>query len=199
MNDRALIIFAKSPLGADVKTRLSDHLPDEERLGLYVSLLTSTIEKLKDIPEVDTLIAYSPPEDRDYFTGFGPETFPQSGEDIGERMYNALEKVLKEGYGKAVLVGVDIPGLSPSIVLRAFELLKDSALVFGPARDGGYYLVGTKEPVREIFQEIPWSTSHTLEETLKKASKLGFSTALTEKLSDIDTKEDLKRAGLLSF
>lgn len=199
MNNRALIIFAKSPRGADVKTRLSGHVTDEERLGLYVSLLTNTIEKLKDIPGVDTLIAYSPPEDGDYFSGFGPGTFPQSGGDIGERMHNALGRVLKEGYGKAVLVGVDIPGLSPSTIIRAFELLKDSALVFGPARDGGYYLVGMKKPVREIFQDIPWSTAHTLAETLKKASELVLSTALTEKLSDIDTKEDLKRAGLLSF
>jgi rSAM/selenodomain-associated transferase 1 len=147
---------------------------------------------------VDTFISYSPPEEAGYFSGFGPRTFPQSGGDIGERMYNALGKVLGEGYVKAVLVGVDIPGLSTSTVLRAFELLADSDMVFGPARDGGYYLVGLKKPAREIFQGIPWSTARTLGETLRKAYSLGYRTAFTETLSDIDTVEDLKRTGLLS-
>jgi rSAM/selenodomain-associated transferase 1 len=198
MNSHALIIMAKSPRQGDVKTRLAGHMAEGERLGLYVSLLKSTIEKLKEVPGVDTFISYYPPEDAGYFSGFGPGTFPQSGGDIGERMFNALQKVLNKGYKKAVLVGVDIPRLSPSIVLRAFELLTESDLVFGPARDGGYYLVGLKEPVREIFEGIAWSTSRTLGETLKKASALGFRAALTELLSDIDTVDDLKRTGLLS-
>lgn len=198
MNSNALIIMAKSPRKGDVKTRLAGHMPEGERLGLYVSLLKTTIEKLKEIPGVDTLISYYPPEEAGYFSVFGLGAFPQSGGDIGERMYNALGKVLEQGYEKAVLVGVDIPGLSPSIVLRAFELLRKSDLVFGPARDGGYYLVGLKEPVREIFEGIPWSTATTLKDTLKKASALGYSAALTETLSDIDTVEDLKRTGLLS-
>jgi glycosyltransferase A (GT-A) superfamily protein (DUF2064 family) len=77
------------------------------------------------------------------------------------------------------------------------ELLSVCDVVFGPARDGGYYLVGLREPRAEIFQGIEWSTCHTLGQSVEKASELGLRTGLTEVLSDIDTFEDLKSSGLL--
>ena len=87
--------------------------------------------------------------------------------------------------------------INSSIVLNAFDLLSDNDIVFGPARDGGYYLVGLKTPIREIFQDIQWSTSLTLKESLDKASNKGYEVAFTEMLSDIDTIDDLKRVGVL--
>jgi rSAM/selenodomain-associated transferase 1 len=189
----ALIIFAKSPEGGDVKTRLAGHLTDAERLELYTALLEATIGELKDIENVDTFISYTPPEGGEYFREFGLGMFPQPGGDIGRRMHRALDKVLEDGYQKAVLVGVDIPGLSARIILKAFELLSDSDIVFGPARDGGYYLVGLKVPEEKIFKDIEWSTENTLRQSIQKAEASGKSVACTEELSDIDTAEDIKK------
>jgi rSAM/selenodomain-associated transferase 1 len=192
-NPDALIILAKAPLAGLAKTRLRGYLSDSERLMLYTAMLEDTIDVLKCISGVDTFVAYAPDDSGEYFSAFGTGMFVQSGGDIGQRMHSALGRVLSEGYQKAVVVGVDIPGLRPEVVLRALELLSESDLVFGPSEDGGYYLVGCKRPVREIFEGIEWSTRLTLAQSLEKAAHLGLTTAFTGTLMDIDTPEDLKR------
>lgn len=196
-NRRALVIFAKSPNRSPVKTRLALHLSDARRIGLYISLLEGTVRKLGRIEGVDTFISYSPAEEGRYFARFGLRMFPQSRGDIGRRMHNALKRVLGLGYEKAALVGVDIPELSDPLVLRAFDLLSESDVVFGPARDGGYYLVGLRKPCAEIFEGIEWSTCNTLMQSVERASELGLRTGLMEVLSDIDTPEDLENSDLL--
>jgi rSAM/selenodomain-associated transferase 1 len=184
--------MAKAPFRDLVKTRLKGYLSDEERLGLYTGVLETTIEKLRDIGGVNTKVAYTPKESKSYFLNFGLPVFCQTSGDLGERMFNSLQQVFKEGCRSAVLVGVDIPGLSAEIVLKAFALLGEYDTVFGPSRDGGYYLVGLNSPVREIFDGIEWSTERTLSQSIERAEKYGLKTALTEILRDIDTPEDLK-------
>jgi rSAM/selenodomain-associated transferase 1 len=190
-NKNAVIIFAKSPRSEDVKTRLAGRLSREERLGLYRSLLESTVEKLRRVPGADTFISYTPPEEGEYFEGFGLRTFPQAEGDLGLKMHDALARVLGEGYEKAVLVGVDIPELSAAIILRAFGLLEGIDVVFGPATDGGYYLVGLKRPAGEVFTGIEWSTGTTLSKSVAKAGAAGLGVAYADTLSDIDRPEDL--------
>ena len=111
-------------------------------------------------------------------------------------MCEAFEEVLNSGYKKAALVGADIPDLSAEIVLKAFDLLSDKDLVFGPAEDGGYYLVGMNRLIREIFKNVPWSSDQTLSRSLQEAKKYGYTTGFTETLNDIDTIEDVKSSGL---
>ncbi|MEJ2254613.1 MAG: TIGR04282 family arsenosugar biosynthesis glycosyltransferase [Nitrospirota bacterium] len=195
MNTEALVIMAKAPRAESVKTRLRGHLADGERLALYESLLEGTIQRLQDIPGVDTFIAYTPAGDREYFAAWGLPLFPQSEGDLGLRMHEALGAVLKRDYRKAALVGVDIPALTAGVVREAMGLLESHDLVFGPARDGGYYLVGMTAPRRAVFEAIPWSSPKTLEGSVRKARSLGLSVAFTRELSDIDTIEDLKRPG----
>ena len=193
MNKNALIIMAKAPDPENVKTRLATDLSDEERLKLYTRLLKDTIWKLRAIPEVDTFINYAPKEGEGYFSRIGLEIFPQSKGDLGERMYDAIKHVLDMEYGKAVLVGVDIPDLSDSIIEDAFHMLSINDVVFGPARDGGYYLVGLNEPIKELFVDIEWSTANTLKQTLKVAEALGLTVSFTDMLSDLDTIDDFKK------
>lgn len=192
MKNNAIIIFAKAPLLGQVKTRLMSSLTEKERLNLYESLLKGTLRKLTGIEDVDTFICYWPPDANDYFAQFSLESFPQSDGDIGIKMFNALKKVFDSSYKKAVLVGVDIPDISSKTASKAFEILNKKDLVFGPARDGGYYLVGMKWPMREIFEGIEWSTKETLKQSVKKASAQGYSVDFTETLLDIDTPDDLK-------
>ena len=197
MNDKALIIIAKYPEPKSVKTRLKDLLPDKERLKLYIGLLEDTVQRLKAVPGVDMFIAYAPPDAEDYFSRFGARLIPLTEGDLGERMQYAFAKVFAEGYQKAVLVGVDIPGLSAAITLKSFEPLSDNDIVYGPAEDGGYYLVGMRKLIQEIFEDVPWSSDQTLKRSLEKTAQSGYSVALTETLYDIDTIEDAKRAGLI--
>lgn len=191
---KALIILAKYPHPDTVKTRLRGHLPDEKRIRIYEALLNNAVETLRDLPGVDTFICYSPSSGRSYFARFGLGMFVQSGGDVGLRMHHAMQKLFRRGYQNVVLVGVDIPDISGSIVLKAFSLLDETDLVFGPAMDGGYYLVGLNKPDPEIFRGIEWSTDRTLRESIARAESCKYRISFTERLSDVDTAEDLKRS-----
>lgn len=197
MNDNALIIIAKYPEKKNVKTRLKGSMTDDRRLELYVSLLNRAINDLGEIPGVDTFIAYAPKEREAYFLKFGLHLIPLNEGDLGDGMFSAFKEVFTRGYKRASLVGADIPDLSPGIILRAFDVLKDNDLVYGPATDGGYYLVGMRELIREVFENVPWSSDRTLKESIEQALKAGKSVGFTEMLSDIDRIEDVRNAGLI--
>ncbi|RJQ53852.1 MAG: glycosyltransferase [Nitrospiraceae bacterium] len=196
MNNNALIIIAKFPEKESVKTRLKGLMPDLKRLELYVSLLEHTVQKLKSIPGADTFIAYAPASAGEYFNRFGTRLIALPEGDLGVRMFHAFREVFHAGYQKAALVGADIPDLSAPVIQKAFELLSDNDVVYGPARDGGYYLVGMGKLIKEVFEDVPWSSDQTLKKSLEQAKKSGCSSAFTETLSDIDTIEDVRRAGL---
>jgi rSAM/selenodomain-associated transferase 1 len=197
MDRNILIIIAKHPDKDKVKTRLKGSMTDEKRVEFYRGLLKDTILRLGKISGVDTCIAYAPHNAEDYFMKFSLDTIPLPPGDLGFRMLHAFTEVFKAGYTKALLVGVDIPGLTESIILEAFKCLSDKDIVFGPALDGGYYLVGMKGLKKEIFFDVPWSSAITLKKSLVRAEQLGYSVGMTEMLSDIDTIDDAKTAGLL--
>lgn len=197
MNDNALIIIAKYPERKNVKTRLKSSMSDEQRLDLYVSLLNRAMTDLGDIQGVDTFIAYAPKERKDYFLRFNLGLIPLNKGGLGAGMFKAFEEVFSLGYKRASLVGVDIPDLSPAIILEAFELLSENDLVYGPAKDGGYYLVGMRKLIREVFENVPWSSDRTLKKSLEQAAISGNTVGFTEMLSDIDRIEDVRNAGLL--
>ncbi len=196
-NTNALIIIAKFPDADTVKTRLRGKLSDEQRLELYISMLENTVNKLKTIPGVDTFIAYAPSGARTYFSHFGTRLISLDTRDLGINMFNAFKEVFGSGYKKACLVGTDIPDLTGRIILEAFRILNRKDLVFGPASDGGYYLVGMRKLVREIFANVPWSSDQTLEKSLHQAEKFTYTVGFSKTLSDVDTLEDVSNLGLL--
>ncbi|NOZ67673.1 MAG: glycosyltransferase [Deferribacteres bacterium] len=197
MNRNALIIIAKYPEKEKVKTRLKGLIPDDKRIELYVALLNQTMEKLGRIEGVDTFIAFAPEDAGEYFLRFNVRLIPLQEGDLGAGMFHAFREVFNAGYEKALLVGADIPDISSRIIMNAFNALSGSDLVYGPAKDGGYYLVGMRKLIREVFEEVPWSSEKTLEKSLYQARRHGYSVALTETLNDIDTIDDAIRAGLL--
>ncbi|MBI5741743.1 MAG: TIGR04282 family arsenosugar biosynthesis glycosyltransferase [Nitrospirae bacterium] len=196
MKTGALIIIAKYPEKGKVKTRLKGHLTDDRIVELYKYLLNNTVRKLKAVPGIDTFIAFAPEGAGDYFAEFGVGTIALPEGDLGARMFHAFHEVFRAGYKKASLAGADIPELSAPIILKSIELLSGNDIVFGPAKDGGYYLIGMRKLIREIFTDVPWSSAQTLNRSVEHAKRCGYSVAFTEMLSDIDTIEDVKRAGL---
>jgi rSAM/selenodomain-associated transferase 1 len=197
MNENALIVIAKYPERESVKTRLKGLIPDKKRLELYVSLLEHTVQKMKSVPGADTFIAYAPVHAGDYFSHFGTRLIPLPDGNLGARMFHAFKEVFHSGYRKAALIGADIPDISVLIIQKAFDFLSDNDIAYGPAKDGGYYLVGMRKLIKEIFEKVPWSSDQTLKKSIEQAKKSGYSIAFTEMLSDIDTIEDARRAGLL--
>ena len=197
MNNRnALIIIAKHPQKGAVKTRIKG-LSDEQRVELYTRLLNDTMEKLSSFSGVDTYIAFAPSHTKDFFSRFNVGLIPLSDGDLGERMYEAFNCTFKKEYKKICLVGADIPDLSESIIIDSFNQLSEHDLVYGPARDGGYYLIGMSKLIKEVFNNVPWSSPMTLESSMNNAKQAGYSVGRITELSDIDTFEDAKKHGLI--
>jgi hypothetical protein len=114
-------------------------------------------------------------------------------------MKNAFKSGFRNGYKKIVLIGSDLPDINESIIKNAFEVLKIKDTVFGPAQDGGYYLIGMKQVHSQIFDNKPWSKPHLLDVTLQELKSQNISYSLIETLNDIDTFEDLKTSSIYNI
>jgi len=108
--------------------------------------------------------------------------------DLGQKMQAAFEAGFNEGYQKIVLIGTDLITLEASDIQKAFEALNSNTAVFGPAQDGGYYLIGLAQMKPELFKNIPWSTAEVLTRSLEK---IDDTYQLLQIKNDIDTVEDL--------
>jgi rSAM/selenodomain-associated transferase 1 len=192
--DNALIVFVKNPETGKVKTRLAASVGEEEALSIYGVLVAHTAG-LAQATGVSVHVYYSDfiPDKEAIFSSFSSQKV-QHGNDLGDRMANAINDEVVD-YEKVVLIGSDCAELTPPILLASFELLDHADVVIGPARDGGYYLIGMKTAYPEIFDNIEWSTEFVLEQTIARALQLGREFALLPELGDVDTLEDWLQLG----
>lgn len=189
MNKGLVIVFVKNIKLGKVKTRLAKTVGNESAFTIYSALVDVT----------ERAIAHLDVDKRIYFSDAIVESkWPnehkaiQQGRDLGERMKNAFAKGFEDGYQNIVLIGSDLPTISTKIIKAGFDSLKTNDVVFGPAEDGGYYLVGLSKMQHCIFDDKPWSTTQLLEVTLEelRAKNIKFGRITT--LNDIDTFEDLQ-------
>jgi hypothetical protein len=186
-----LLVFVKNALKGRVKSRLAKSIGEPAALGIYNELIGRVKKILLDI-SYDKFIFYSDFVDRlDVFENEKFEKRLQKGDDLGERMNNAFYFAFELKYEKVVLIGSDIPKLSEKILLDAFHALNKFDLVLGPAKDGGYYLIGMKKHTPELFSNMVWSTEEVRVQTIRKAEGAHLSIKEMPYLSDLDTFEDL--------
>ena len=191
MKKEVVLVFQKNEVLGKVKTRLAVGVGEEQALEIYRQLLDKTYLALRDISVSITT----------YFSEFIPDNpihsaenkLVQLGQDLGERMKNAFAENFESGMEKVVLIGTDCPSLEGIHLAQAFEALDQSDLVLGPARDGGYYMIGMKRRADFLFEGITWSTELVLSQTLALAAAQGMQTSLLPVLEDIDTLEDWER------
>jgi uncharacterized protein len=188
MIKRLLIVFVKNIKLGKVKTRLAKTIGDEGAFEVYKELVEITENATSKI-EFDKIIYFS---DTIVETKWEKiEKRIQFGVDLGARMKNAFSDGFKQGYDSIVLIGSDLPDISNTIIESGFDELEKSDVVFGPAEDGGYYLIGMNQLFSEIFKNKPWSQSNLLKVTLEELKTDNINFSLTETLNDIDTFEDL--------
>ncbi|MBI5142035.1 MAG: TIGR04282 family arsenosugar biosynthesis glycosyltransferase [Nitrospirae bacterium] len=197
MNDSgtkpALVIFTKEPKPGLVKTRFMPTLTADECAGLQEGFIADVLDKFAGRDDIAVSICFTPDNSR-YFELFGLPAFPQGDGDIGGRMFRALHRVMSFGAEKAVLIGTDMPHIDSGAIDDALAALDSADVVFGPADDGGYYLVGIKKPAcSAIFTGVEWSTPHVLAQSEDAARAAGLATARIQPGFDIDTPEDLAR------
>lgn len=188
MTDRALIIFIRNPEWGKVKTRIAAEAGEDLALDIYQKLLGITRDTSLGVDCVRYLYATDALADDRWPAGEFVKKIQDEG-DLGNRMRSAIREVLTEA-GKAVIMGSDCPWLTAGTLGDAFDRLDEYDLVIGPARDGGYYLLGMKALHESLFEGISWSSEKVLEETLMAAEKSGLSCFQLEMLSDVDHLQD---------
>jgi rSAM/selenodomain-associated transferase 1 len=190
----ALIIFIKNPVLGKVKTRIAATVGEELALKVYVALLNYT-RKFALKVQTERLLyydAYIPTSDEWQLADF--QKFVQTGNDLGERMKNAFTDALAI-YEKAIIVGSDCTTLHAHHIQTAFQALDSCDLVLGPSSDGGYYLLGMKQLLPTLFEDIPWSTTQVLPITMERIKEADKSFFLLPELTDIDYWEDWEEFG----
>lgn len=192
----ALILMTRVPIPGKTKTRLMEIMSGKECADLHMAFLMDLFNTFYEIKNrLDIYITYAPENSFNIIEDIMPEyikTFPQEGEDLGDKMYNAIDYLLSIGYENVILIGSDIPDISPTDINTAFEILREKDIVLGPSYDGGYYLVGMKKPNNSIFNiSKRRGGSSVLESTIDVANNQRLSIGLAPKYSDIDTKGDL--------
>ena len=193
---RALIVFVKSPVAGNVKTRLIPHLSAEESAGLYRCFVGDILSALLPVnPDGRIVVAYEPSTRMPdlAWTGFRkpPEFFRQEGKSLGERLSHAFGVAFGRGCRQVVIIGSDSPTLPPAYIDHAFGALNDADIVLGPATDGGYYLIGLSRPSLKLFDGVTWSTDQVFERTARNAQGLGYRLRVLPEHYDIDTVDDL--------
>jgi rSAM/selenodomain-associated transferase 1 len=193
MSKELLIVFVKNIKLGKVKTRLAKSIGNEGAFEVYKHLVEITEEATQKVKH----------EKHIYFSDViidekWPNTpkFVQKGADLGEKMQNAFEKGFSDGYKKIILIGSDLPDISATIIQKGFDQLNNSEIVFGPAEDGGYYLVGMTKKCYSIFTDKQWSTENLLAVTLAELKENKIGVSLLETLNDIDTIDDLKHSSV---
>jgi rSAM/selenodomain-associated transferase 1 len=115
----------------------------------------------------------------------------QEETDLGNRMKAAFSLLFQKGYEQICIIGSDCYELDASVIRQAFSSLAQADMVIGPASDGGYYLLGMRQGLKDVFQHIEWSTESVLQQTIDQIRALNSSYVLLPVLNDVDTIHDV--------
>jgi len=184
---RHLVVFAKEPMMGLVKTRLGHDIGMPLATQFYRRTATKVLRHLGNDSRWKCWIALSP-DKATRGKPFWPNSFTalkQGVGDIGERMGRVMADMPP---GPVVIIGTDIPAIRPHHIETAFKAVGHNDVVFGPAVDGGYWLVGARRSpcVPELFKQVRWSSKNSLTDSLIKVRQKKLKVALLETLEDVD-------------
>ena len=197
---RQLIVFTRFPSAGTTKTRLIPVLGAAGAARLQRKMTEHVLKRVSRVrgmppPEIEIRFDGGDAGRMQAWLGDTYRYRPQGTGSLGQRMASAFEDAFRNRAGQVVLVGTDIPGLTAATVEAAFGCLDHADAVFGPAKDGGYYLIGMRrgafKAAQKLFADIHWGTGGVLAATLKLSAASGLRTRLLEELADVDSPEDL--------
>ncbi len=190
----------KTPIAGSVKTRLAEDLGAESACVAYRLMVERVFA---EIPAHWPIEVHGTPSDQldtlSSWLGPRPVYRPQCAGDLGERMIHGSETAFAAGAEAVVLLGGDCPWQTRAFFEASESALRTDSLVIGPARDGGYTLLAAKALHRSLFENMSWSTSGVLPETLSRARLLGLCVALLDVLEDVDDAASWQRAQAALF
>jgi rSAM/selenodomain-associated transferase 1 len=192
------VVLAKAPQPGRVKTRLCPPLSPASATSLQRACLSDLWARLGSLRGVERVLCYDPPDAAALFRellGADADLLPQPTGDLGQRLVAAFEALFARGLSPVVALGAASPDLPLSLVTGALAALAagDCEVAIGPAADGGYTLVGLRQPLREPFVAIPWSTPAVLTTTLKRCRQAGLAVRVLDPWDDVDDAASLDR------
>lgn len=184
-----LVIFARRPTIGVGKRRLAAAIGDVEALRFQRGAIDGLLLSLAGDPRWGTTVAVSPDRPVGWLRGRAAAT-PQGAGDLGRKLVRVSRRF---PVGRLVIIGSDTPTVKRADIAAAFNALRSHDAVLGPARDGGYWLIGLRRSARGPlpFDDIRWSSPETLADTLARLAGLRVATLRT--LEDIDDEASLKR------
>ena len=196
-----IVVFAREPVLGQVKTRLEPVLGEAGCLALYRSMLGRILTTVRQASLAPLALWVSSNVSHEFFLSYCNKTdiHLQIGQDLGQRMVRAARECLAvEGVDSLLIIGSDCPAMDAKYLAAALEALQvGNEVVIGPARDGGYVLIGLNSPHEQVFKDIEWGTERVLKQTLARVTAAKLPCHLLESLWDVDTPEDLKKLGSL--
>jgi rSAM/selenodomain-associated transferase 1 len=192
---RALVVIAKEPVPGAVKTRLAATLGAEGAARVAAAMLADTLAGMVEV-DAEPWVCFAPPDAGMRMArlapGFG--LLAQVEGDLGDRLAGCMAALLGRGADQVVIVGADTPQVPRATYEAAFGLLDQVDVVLGPAQDGGYYLVGAKAALPELFVGVPMGTDAVLQVTMQRAVRRRLRVGTVPMLRDLDRLEDLQAA-----
>ncbi|MEO3889352.1 TIGR04282 family arsenosugar biosynthesis glycosyltransferase [Nonomuraea sp. B5E05] len=188
MNQTQIVVIAKEPVPGKVKTRLVPPLTPEEAAAVAGAALEDTLRAVAQVPAVRRVLVLDGAPGAWLPSGF--TVLPQRGGGLDERLAAAFEDAYRLLPVPVVLIGMDTPQVTPDLLAEAVALLDGRDAVFGPANDGGFWLLGLRDPDPALLLGVPMSEPDTGEIQLRRMEEAGMSVASLPCLTDVDTMAD---------
>ncbi len=189
-----LIIFARYPVAGVAKTRLIPKLGAERAAQLHRRMTENIVQvACSSCAEGQVTLYFTGASKRKFCAWLGDalDYKKQPGGDLGRRICQAFSEAFNSGVERVIVIGSDVPGITPAVIQQAEEALIEHDIVIGPAIDGGYYLLGLARPVPDLFTGIHWGTGSVLAQSLSIINNLGLSVKKLRTLHDVDRPSDL--------
>jgi rSAM/selenodomain-associated transferase 1 len=185
MTKPVLFVFAKAPVFGRTKTRLAAHTGIVHAKRLYRMMVSRVLRRVKD-PRWKTVLAVTPERAIGRVPDWdGYAQVPQVSGSLSPRLAACFARK-----GPTIVIGTDSPQIRVQDIAKALKALKSCDVVFGPAKDGGFWLIGANGPLAgDVFDNVAWSTEHTLEDVIEN---IEGRVKTLRTLNDIDEIEDLK-------
>ncbi len=193
----ALGLMAKHWTPGEVKTRLATVLGAEKAAEIQRWFVLTLLERLAPGPDWDGFLVLWPPEARPLVEPLPQaqswQVVEQQPGHLGQKMLGFVRWAFREGYDRVVLLGSDAPDVPRAWVCQGLDWLDQVPVVLGPAQDGGYWFLGLRQEVPQLFESMPWSTNRLWAQTVQCLERLALPYARLPSWSDVDQVEDLHR------
>jgi rSAM/selenodomain-associated transferase 1 len=196
-DDTVILLFAKAPIAGRVNTRLIPDIGVEEATSLQNSLIHQRLSMLSKAKLSQVILMCAPDIQHECFVScaqkYPVQLVAQSGRNLGERMFNGISAALQT-YKYCVVIGTDAPALDEVLIEQAIKILRsDTEVVFVPAEDGGYVLLGMRHAHDVLFKDIDWGSAEVMPQSRHKLKMINIPFRELASCWDVDRLEDYQR------